>query len=33
MRRWLTEHFTIWWLVAIPLCGCSCEMWVMLHRA
>ena len=33
MKPWLARHFSIWWLVAIPLCGCSCEMWLMLHRA
>jgi hypothetical protein len=33
MKHWLAENFSVWWRVATPLCGCSCEMWLMLHRA
>jgi hypothetical protein len=33
MKHWLAQHFSVWGLVAIPLCGCSCELWLMLHRA
>jgi chromosome segregation ATPase len=33
MKRWLLTHLSIWWLAAVPLCGCSCELWIMLHRA
>lgn len=29
----LVSHITVWWLVAIPLCGCLCEMWLLLHSA
>jgi hypothetical protein len=29
----ILSHLTVWWLVAVPLCGCLCEIWVMIHRA